>query len=34
VGDQIIELRIVVPAALSEAEEALYRRLNELAAAG
>ncbi|MFN9645775.1 MAG: DnaJ domain-containing protein [Cyanobacteriota bacterium] len=33
VGDQIIELRIVVPAALSEAEEALYRRLDELAAA-
>lgn len=33
-GDQIIELRIVVPAALSEAEEALYRRLNELAASG
>ncbi len=34
VGDQIIDLRIVVPAALSEAEEALYRRLNELAASG
>jgi curved DNA-binding protein len=32
VGDQIIELRIVVPATLSEAEEALYRRLDELAA--
>jgi curved DNA-binding protein len=34
VGDQIIELRIVVPASLSEAEEALYRRLGELAASG
>jgi curved DNA-binding protein len=31
VGDQIVELRIVVPAQLSEAEEALYRRLQELA---
>jgi curved DNA-binding protein len=31
-GDQIIELRIMVPSALSEAEEALYRRLGELAA--
>ena len=34
VGDQIIELRIVVPSSLSEAEEALYRRLGELAASG
>jgi DnaJ-class molecular chaperone len=34
VGDQIIELRIVVPASLTEAEEALYRRLDELAASG
>ncbi|MFN9546671.1 MAG: DnaJ domain-containing protein [Cyanobacteriota bacterium] len=33
-GDQIIALRIVVPAELSEAEEALYRRLDELAASG
>jgi DnaJ-class molecular chaperone len=33
-GDQIIDLRIVVPPALSEAEEALYRRLGELAASG
>ncbi|MEB3334377.1 MAG: DnaJ C-terminal domain-containing protein, partial [Cyanobacteriota bacterium] len=33
-GDQIIELRIVVPPELSEAEEALYRRLRELAASG
>lgn len=31
VGDQIVELRIVVPAELGEAEEALYRRLQELA---
>ncbi|MEB3195491.1 MAG: DnaJ domain-containing protein [Cyanobacteriota bacterium] len=31
VGDQIVELRIVVPSALGEAEEALYRRLQELA---
>jgi DnaJ-class molecular chaperone len=31
VGDQIVELRIVVPPELSEAEEALYRRLQELA---
>ena len=30
VGDQIVELRIVVPASLSEAEQALYRRLLEL----
>jgi curved DNA-binding protein len=34
VGDQIIEVRLVVPATLSEAEEALYRRLDELAASG
>ena len=33
-GDQIIELRIVVPSQLSEAEEALYRRLGELASPG
>jgi DnaJ-class molecular chaperone len=33
-GDQIVEVRIVVPAQLSEAEEALYRRLRELAATG
>lgn len=31
VGDQIVELRIVVPSELGEAEEALYRRLQELA---
>ncbi|MEB3243990.1 MAG: DnaJ domain-containing protein [Cyanobacteriota bacterium] len=31
VGDQIVDLRIVVPAQLTEAEEALYRRLLELA---
>jgi DnaJ-class molecular chaperone len=30
VGDQIVELRIVVPANLGEAEQALYRRLLEL----
>lgn len=34
VGDQIIELRIVVPSELTEAEEALYRRLRELANSG
>jgi DnaJ-class molecular chaperone len=33
-GDQIIDLRIVVSSELSEAEEALYRRLGELAASG
>jgi hypothetical protein len=33
VGDQIVELRIVVPPELGEAEEALYRRLQELAEA-
>ena len=32
-GDQIVELRIVVPSELGEAEEALYRRLQELAEA-
>jgi curved DNA-binding protein len=31
VGDQIVDIRIVVPSQLSEAEEALYRRLQELA---
>jgi curved DNA-binding protein len=31
VGDQIVEIRITVPPQLSEAEEALYRRLQELA---
>ena len=30
IGDQIVELRIVVPPSLSEAEQALYRRLLEL----
>lgn len=30
-GDQLVEIRIVVPDALSEAEAALYRRLQELA---
>jgi DnaJ-class molecular chaperone len=30
-GDQLVELRIVVPDQLSEAEVALYRRLQELA---
>jgi DnaJ-class molecular chaperone len=30
VGDQIVELRIVVPPSLGEAEQALYRRLLEL----
>ncbi|MEB3255746.1 MAG: DnaJ C-terminal domain-containing protein [Synechococcaceae cyanobacterium] len=30
-GDQLVELRIVVEASLSEAEQALYRRLRELA---
>ena len=29
-GDQLVEVRIVVPAAPSEAEEALFRRLREL----
>ncbi|MFM7674564.1 MAG: DnaJ C-terminal domain-containing protein [Synechococcus sp.] len=31
-GDQIVALRIVLPPSLSEAEQALYRRLRELAA--
>lgn len=31
VGDQIVDIRITVPPQLSEAEEALYRRLQELA---
>jgi DnaJ-class molecular chaperone len=30
-GDQLVELRVVLPAELSEAEQALYRRLAELA---
>ncbi|MCX5953953.1 MAG: DnaJ domain-containing protein [Cyanobacteria bacterium] len=30
IGDQIVELRIVVPPSLGEAEQALYRRLLEL----
>lgn len=30
-GDQLVDLRIVVPEALSDAEAALYRRLQELA---
>ena len=30
-GDQIVEVRIVVPPQLSEAEQALYRRLRQLA---
>ena len=30
-GDQLVEIRIVVEEALSEAEQALYRRLRELA---
>jgi DnaJ-class molecular chaperone len=30
VGDQIVELRIVIPPSLGEAEQALYRRLLEL----
>jgi curved DNA-binding protein len=30
-GDQIVELRIVVPPELSDAEQALYRRLRQLA---
>ena len=29
-GDQMVEIRIVVPDAISEAEEALYRRLQQL----
>jgi len=31
-GDQLVEIRLVVPQDLSEAEEALYRRLQQLAA--
>lgn len=31
-GDQIVEIKLVVPQALSEAEEALYARLQQLAA--
>jgi len=30
VGDQLVEIRVVVPASLSEAEQALYGRLREL----
>ena len=30
-GDQLVEIVIVIPAALGEAEQALYRRLQELA---
>ncbi len=30
-GDQLVEIRLVVPEELSEAEEALYRRLQQLA---
>jgi DnaJ-class molecular chaperone len=30
-GDQLVEVKIVVPEELSEAEVALYRRLEELA---
>ncbi len=30
-GDQLVEIRVVVPEELSEAEEALYRRLQQLA---
>ncbi|UPM50552.1 MULTISPECIES: DnaJ domain-containing protein [unclassified Synechococcus] len=30
-GDQLVEIRLVVPQGLSEAEEALYRRLQQLA---
>lgn len=31
-GDQLVEVRLVVPSALTEAEEALYSRLQQLAA--
>jgi DnaJ-class molecular chaperone len=31
-GDQLVELRLVVPSVLTEAEEALYARLQQLAA--
>jgi len=30
-GDQLVEIRVVVPDELTEAEEALYRRLQQLA---
>jgi len=30
-GDQIVQVRIVVPAALGDDEQALYRRLRDLA---
>jgi len=30
-GDQLVEIRVVVPEELTEAEEALYRRLQQLA---
>ena len=30
-GDQLVEVRIVVPEALDDGEEALYRRLQQLA---
>jgi DnaJ-class molecular chaperone len=33
-GDQLVEIVIVIPESLSEAERALYRRLQELAADG
>jgi DnaJ-class molecular chaperone len=33
-GDQLVEIVIVVPETLTEAEKALYRRLQELAADG
>lgn len=32
-GDQLVEVRLMVPSALTEAEEALYARLQQLAAA-
>ena len=31
-GDQLVEVRLVVPSALTEAVEALYARLQQLAA--
>ena len=30
-GDQLVEIVVVIPSALTEAERALYRRLQELA---
>ena len=30
-GDQLVEIVVVIPAELAEAERALYRRLQELA---